>query len=343
MDRLHDVLHKVVGHVGRRRMVLVAAVVLAPAVFAATLILGMLLRRRHAAMVAIPWAVLTLALVAGALAVAGLLWHLISQWRIPLSRLRRTLDDVRDGRVPASELDAIAGPLAPLARQVKEVLLDLRQQKAELSQAYAEMRQRIAQRTDALERLIGSLRVQANRDALTGLFNRRMFDQHLATLIDQAQTTGTDLCLLMLDLDNFKALNDTLGHSSGDEFLRSVGQIIRSTIRDHDLAFRYGGDEFAVVLPDAGRQAGLALGQRLISLIDALGRTFKLSPNPGVSGGLATLSETGQPYVETLVATADKRLYAFKQARKANELRRPAAQPPQPEAGAPSLRAKSTV
>lgn len=325
MDSLHDVLHKVIGCLGRKRIVLITAAVLAPAVFAATVVLGMLLRRRNAALVAVPWAVLTLGLTAGALTVCGLLWHIISQWRMPLRRFQKTLTSAREGEVPMAELDAVTGPLAPLARQVKEILLDLRRQKVELSQAYAEMRQRIAQRTDAMERLIGSLRVQANRDALTGLFNRRMFDQHLATLVDQAQTGGTDLCLLMLDLDNFKVLNDTLGHAAGDEFLRSVGQIIRSTIRDQDLAFRYGGDEFAVVLPDAGRQAGLALGQRLISLIDGLGRTHKLPTSPGVSAGMATLSEVEQPYVQNLITTADKRLYAFKQARKrAHEGRAPA-------------------
>src|SRR5690606_14641280 len=132
----------------------------------------------------------------------------------------------------------------PVAALLAEILHDLRQQKTAVAELHAETRQRVAQRTDALERQLGSLRQQASRDKLTGLYNRRMLDQCLNQLVDECRAGRRALCLLMMDADYFKQLNDTLGHAAGDDLLRSIGQIIRSALREQDLAFRYGGDEF---------------------------------------------------------------------------------------------------
>lgn len=167
-----------------------------------------------------------------------------------------------------------------------------------------------------MERLISSLRVQANRNALTGLYNRRMFDQHVATVVDQTQSAGGEICLIMLDLDNFKLLNDTLGHGAGDEFLRAVGQLIRSGTREQDMAFRCGGDEFVIVLPGASLDSARAIAQRLAWLINALGRTHKLERHVGVSAGVAAISEVSPPTIGTLIQEADRRLYESKQSRR---------------------------
>ncbi|HEX2970985.1 MAG TPA: GGDEF domain-containing protein [Tepidisphaeraceae bacterium] len=260
---------------------------------------------------ALPWTLMGLS------ALVGLgVWRRLRTWRRSLGKLDQVLVDVRAGEAPIDELAGVRGPLSPLAESIQEILRELRQQKAELAAVEQEIRQRIAQRTHALERVIGSLRHQANRDALTGLYNRRMLNEHLREVVEQAKEAGSDLCLMMLDLDNFKTLNDTRGHAAGDEVLRTIGQIIRSSIREQDLAFRCGGDEFTLVLPDCGAEAGQALARRLVSLIDALGRTLKTPKPLGVSIGLINLSEASDEDLQALLAEADKRLYGVKAGRK---------------------------
>src|SRR6187200_1774560 len=99
---------------------------------------------------------------------------------------------------------------------LQDLLREIRQQRCEIATLKDEMRQRVAQRTDALERTIGTLRHQATRDPLTGLFNRRFLDQYLPQVVQRSTSQGMDVAVLMCDLDHFKLLNDTLGHAAGD-------------------------------------------------------------------------------------------------------------------------------
>lgn len=237
-------------------------------------------------------------------------------WRRPMRRLVQLLAEIRSGEAPIQELGGIDGPLEPLRLEVAELLGELRRQKAALAEVQREIGQRVAQRTDALERHIHALQAQANRDPLTGLHNRRMLEQNLGTLVERAREAGADLCLLMLDLDNFKGLNDTLGHAAGDQFLKALGQIIRSSLREQDLAFRCGGDEFLILLPNANLRMGEGLGRRLASLVEGLGKTLKTARPVGLSVGVTTLAEQAGADLQSLMDAADKRLYALKQAKK---------------------------
>ncbi len=126
----------------------------------------------------------------------------------------------------------------------------------------------------------------------------------------------SNLSLLMIDVDHFKILNDTLGHAAGDELLRDIAQIIRSTIRENDVAFRYGGDEFIVVLEGFDAEAGAALGDRLISLVDALAQTLKVNPKPRLSIGVATIKDLTKATPTSLMQEADRLLYEEKRIRK---------------------------
>lgn len=90
----------------------------------------------------------------------------------------------------------------------------------------------------------------ANTDQVTGLYNRRCLDRQLEKFIQRAHATGTDLALILVDVDHFKEVNDTFGHTAGDEVLRGIGNVISDYVRSSDLPCRFGGDEFAVVLTE---------------------------------------------------------------------------------------------
>jgi len=267
-------------------------------------------------------AALTLAglLVLGAIAVAS--WKSLHVERVAGRELRRMLQilpRVRTGELAIDELKNINGFLGALSVEVQEMLHELRQQRAAIAAIEAELPQRVASRTSALERTIGSLRQQAIRDPMTGLYNRRLLDQHLPPIVERCRISKTHLSLLMIDVDYFKVLNDSLGHVAGDELLRDIAQIIRSTIRENDLAFRYGGDEFIVVLEGFDAEAGAALGERLISLVDALAQTLRVDPKPRLSIGVATIKDLSKVTPSSLVKEADRLLYEEKRLRKLRE------------------------
>jgi diguanylate cyclase (GGDEF)-like protein len=232
----------------------------------------------------------------------------------PLHKLESLLPLIRGGEAPIEELSQVRGRLAPVAAHLRDILHQLRQQQSEIN---FEIRERIANRTSALERTIGSLRQQATRDPLTRLFNRRAFDEALAGTLARWRADGQPICLLMIDVDHFKLLNDTLGHGAGDELLRSIAQIIRSSIRENDCAFRWGGDEFAVLLDGAEAPAARALADRLMKLGDALGERYHLPSRPGLSIGVASLHDIAEPTPQAIVAAADRLLYEVKANRRA--------------------------
>jgi two-component system, cell cycle response regulator len=100
-------------------------------------------------------------------------------------------------------------------------------------------------------------------DALTGLFNRRYMETHLATLLEQAASRGKPLALLILDIDYFKAINDGHGHDAGDDVLREFSLRIRKSIRNIDLACRYGGEEFVIVMPETDMAVAAMVAERI--------------------------------------------------------------------------------
>jgi two-component system cell cycle response regulator len=100
-------------------------------------------------------------------------------------------------------------------------------------------------------------------DALTGLFNRRYMETHLATLVEQAATRGKPIAVLVVDIDFFKAVNDTHGHDAGDDVLREFALRIRKSIRNIDLACRYGGEEFVIVMPETDMAVATMVAERL--------------------------------------------------------------------------------
>jgi diguanylate cyclase (GGDEF)-like protein len=156
-------------------------------------------------------------------------------------------------------------------------------------------------------------RTAALHDALTGLPNRLMLRERLQKAV-AVPSDGRPTALLLLDLDHFKEVNDTLGHAIGDALLREVGRRLTSILRTSDLVARLGGDEFCVLLPDTTLLGAQQVAASLLELID---QPFVLEGQPvsiGVSIGVALFPEHGVT-ADSLMRQADLAMYAAKRAR----------------------------
>jgi diguanylate cyclase (GGDEF)-like protein len=195
---------------------------------------------------------------------------------------------------PRALSDAQVRTLLLLSRQVM-ALIELRAHKRELAEALVTM-----------ERF-------ATIDELTGLCNRRVLLERLDVEAERARRFNLPLSLIMMDLDHFKDINDGHGHAIGDLVLRSVGSIVRDGLRQVDIAGRYGGEEFCIVLPGTPLDGALALAELLRKGIEALGdtdidRRFAATASFGVS----TLGTGVKADMTTLLKAADEAMYRAK-------------------------------
>jgi diguanylate cyclase (GGDEF)-like protein len=155
----------------------------------------------------------------------------------------------------------------------------------------------------------------ARRDFLTQVFNRRYFHERFESDLNRAQREGQPLALLMIDADNFKALNDTHGHAAGDEALRQLARACATCLRPYDVLARYGGEEFVALLPSASAAQALEVAERVrlavsgLTLQSPTGATITVT----VSVGVASCQPTDMDGT-ALLSGADKALYRAKQA-----------------------------
>lgn len=167
-------------------------------------------------------------------------------------------------------------------------------------------------RTEALEQALAQVELLATTDSLTGLPNRRHFDNFLAMAIPRAVRFGEPFCLILVDVDNFKQINDQYGHGAGDYVLQDLSKLFKDRTRDTDICARLGGDEFAFLLCRADKEETLALSQDILRIV---------REHPFVAGGvrlpvmlsigIAQLSPD-LPGIEALYGAADKALYEAK-------------------------------
>jgi len=162
-------------------------------------------------------------------------------------------------------------------------------------------------------RLRERLHHQAVRDSLTGLFNRRYLEETLTREISRATRQSTSLAVIMLDLDHFKSFNDTFGHSAGDEALRELAVLLEAHVRGSDVACRYGGEEFTLVLPDASLENALKRAEELRDWVTRMKITHESQTIDTVTAsmGLACFPEHGSS-AEALLRAADAALYRAK-------------------------------
>ena len=161
---------------------------------------------------------------------------------------------------------------------------------------------------------ISQLRIDSQTDGLTSLANRKYFDRELERCIAEATGGNEQLCLLLLDIDHFKRINDTFGHMAGDEVLRVVAHAFRQHVQPGDVAARLGGEEFAIIFPKAPLRAALKVAEQIRSRIKAMHflkrSTGESIGNVTVSGGMATYRTGEAPW--SLIQRADLCLYAAK-------------------------------
>jgi len=149
---------------------------------------------------------------------------------------------------------------------------------------------------------------KANTDGLTGLYNRRYFNEHLELLARSGLQEGFPVSLILMDVDNFKKYNDTFGHPAGDVLLRKVAQVVMDSVREEDIPARYGGEEFAVILPNLENHKALEVAERIRGSIEGI---WDLKRPVTVSVGVATIPDQGKNWME-LIEFADKSLYYAK-------------------------------
>jgi diguanylate cyclase (GGDEF)-like protein len=182
---------------------------------------------------------------------------------------------------------------------------------ADLSESLTEL----AVKNRQLQAVVRQLEAMARTDDLTGLCNRRSLNEMLQRAWEHAVSEGRPLAFMMVDVDHFKAVNDRNGHLHGDELLRRIGKVIESNCRQADVAARYGGDEFCVLMPECQAFEAIRVSQRILSAYEQVHRHRPPGePRTGMSIGVAHIDLSRPRDTEALIRHADEAMYAAKAA-----------------------------
>lgn len=204
------------------------------------------------------------------------------------------------------DADRLLERISRVVKQTAETQTSMVKLQSVLDESRAEVEELKAQLTRAKE--------EASTDALTGVTNRKGFDRTLIEMTDAAMGNTTDLCLMMVDIDHFKKINDTYGHVFGDKVIRTVAQSLKSSIKGRDLVARYGGEEFAVLLPETPAKGAHVVADQIRAQIEKV-RIKRLDKDEYVSQITVSIGVTQYRPREDLaefVSRADGALYASK-------------------------------
>ena len=247
-------------------------------------------------------------------------WGLASQ--AARERLDRSMSDEVESlsdtiRQSASLAELQAGVVASLSRMQAHVREHIEDENNRRTRAEAEadaLRTRlheVERDTFDLRRQVARSAEQALRDALTGLPNRRAYDERVAQEHARHRRFGDPLALLVLDIDDFKRINDTLGHKAGDKALVTIAGVLSRRLRETDFIARFGGEEFVLLLPGAAREDALRLADDMREAVHGCGLHASGRPvSMTVSGGLAFFAEADS--ADSVFERADKALYEAK-------------------------------
>ncbi|APW44401.1 sensor domain-containing diguanylate cyclase [Rhodoferax saidenbachensis] len=209
-------------------------------------------------------------------------------------------------------LTAYLVSLANMAHNHNVKLFETRDKMRKGEQALQEANEALRQQLGEISVLQTRLREQANRDSLTGLYNRRYLDDTLARELARCKREGQPLSLMLIDIDHFKRVNDTYGHPAGDEVLRALARMLNTHARSGDVACRYGGEEFLMLLPHMPLQTAMQRAEQWRADFGTATLVFgDFHIQATLSVGIATYPGDGTS-PETLIANADLALYRAK-------------------------------
>jgi diguanylate cyclase (GGDEF)-like protein len=163
-----------------------------------------------------------------------------------------------------------------------------------------------------LQRL-SSVKNLATYDTLTGLYNRRYFDERFGMEVQQAFVNKSSLSLILIDIDHFKKVNDTYGHLEGDKILRGVGSLLKNSVRKNDTVARYGGEEFVLILPETNLEAASMIAERIRQVVESTAFDVENAHiRVTISLGISSFPSHRPRSKEELVKMADLALYHAK-------------------------------
>lgn len=203
----------------------------------------------------------------------------------------------------------------PVVVQKNLIVAKIRRENEQLRAELEKALQDVCDKNALLERTLQTVEELAATDPLTGLYNRRHFAKVLEQLFAEAQRYGKDMSCVMIDLDKYKQLNDSLGHQVGDEILAMAGKVIGANMRRMDVAARYGGDEFVLLLPQASAADAAAVAQRIrLEFKPATALLLKRIEGLSMSIGIGSIAGNQPAHADQLVSFADQALYQSKEA-----------------------------
>jgi diguanylate cyclase (GGDEF)-like protein len=216
-------------------------------------------------------------------------------------------------RARMREMSEISGSPISFKRAIMDVLISSESLRVPILIEYEELKK---------------LQINAATDPLTGLYNRRLFEEYFDKELNRSARYNHRLGLVVFDMHVFKQINDRYGHPRGDQLLRAAAQTLRDSLRTSDYAFRIGGDEFALLLPQTDSEQAMALARRLRAAFSEQIEPMRLGVAVGLDYGVAVYPEDGGQK-EALLGVADERLYQWKTYRRPG---RATDQPPEPPA-----------
>jgi diguanylate cyclase (GGDEF)-like protein len=188
-----------------------------------------------------------------------------------------------------------------------------REELTQLGVAFDEMAHELQNRDRQLQDALERMRSQAITDELTGLFNRRHLWNVLEAELSRGRRKSSPIAVLLFDIDHFKKLNDQWGHEAGDIVLQSLAQVVRRVVRGTDIVARHGGEEFVVVMPEAGEDVALLRARQLRSRVAEMSLSYRGNPLDSItiSIGIAISADSSQSG-DSLVREADSAMYEAK-------------------------------
>lgn len=239
-------------------------------------------------------------------------WLIASRIMSPLRKLSARAQQIAQGDLTPTHFDR-NDEIGNIASSFNDLMSELATNKQKIEQHADELELLVAQRTHELSLANEELTKQATHDVLTGLPNRKLFNDRLHQAVMLAHRNNAGLALMFIDLDRFKWVNDTFGHATGDELLIETARRIQTCLREGDTFARLGGDEFTVILPQPGARADIEnVAERILKNLTT---PFDLSaaPDTRISGsiGIAVYPESGDSAAKLLLH-ADHAMYSAK-------------------------------